>query len=372
MILRFRRSYLSVPRVLTNLGIGPRVRVLASTATLLALTLVAFCATSHPAAGQSSEAAAELFRGKTIKLIIPTGPGGAYGLYGLLLAQYYGRHLPGEHVVVPEYRAGAGGMVAANYLYSVAPRDGSVISIPLAPIILGQYTGGSSVRYDAAKFVWIGQMANITRLFAVWENSKIKRFEDLAIYESVAGTTGKGSETFINPAIINYVFGTKIKIVAGYKGSADLLLALERGEIDAVSATWSNFTGNHPDWVKEDRVRFLAQIGLASLPGQENVPLLSDLVKNEPDRRLIEFMSLVTTSVGYSLMAPPGIPDSTAAALRKAFAETVKDPAFIADAKRRSMDLDPADYMAVEGAVRKAVNSPPELYQRFMQAIASP
>ena len=106
------------------------------------LTLAAFCAASHPAAAQSSDAADEIFRGKTIKLIVPTGPGGAYGLYGLLFAQHYGRHLPGEPVVVPEYRAGAGGMVAANYLYSVAPRDGSVISIPLAPIILAQYTGG--------------------------------------------------------------------------------------------------------------------------------------------------------------------------------------------------------------------------------------
>lgn len=334
------------------------------------LTLAAFCAASHPAAAQSSDAADEIFRGKTIKLIVPTGPGGAYGLYGLLLAQHYGRHLPGEPVVVPEYRAGAGGMVAANYLYSVAPRDGSVISIPLAPIILGQYTGGSSVRYDAAKFVWIGQMANITRLFTVWESSRIKRFEDLAIHDSVAGTTGKGSETFINPAIINHVFGTKIKIVAGYKGSADLLLALERGEIDAVSATWSNFAGNHADWVKEDKVRFLVQIGLSKLPGHENVPLLSDLAKNEPDRQLIEFMSLVTTSVGYSVMAPPGIPDRTAAALRQAFDETVKDPAFIADARKRSIDLDPADSTAVEGAVRKAADSPPELFQRFMQAIA--
>ena len=116
------------------------------------------------------------FRGKTIRLVVPTGPGGAYGLYGLLFAQHFGRHLPGEPVVLPEYRSGAGGVVAANYLYSVAPNDGTVIGIPLAPIILGQYTGGSSAQYDASKFAWLGQMANITRLFTVWETSKVKRF----------------------------------------------------------------------------------------------------------------------------------------------------------------------------------------------------
>ena len=336
---------------------------------LRVFTVATLCATSNPAAAQSSDSVAEFYRGKTIRLVVPTGPGGAYGLYALLFAQHFGRHLPGEPVVLPEYRSGAGGVVAANYLYSVAPRDGTVIEIPLAPIILGQYTSGAAAQYDASKFVWLGQMANITRLFTVWESSKIKRFEDLATYDSVAGTTGKGSETFINPAIINYVFGTKIKIVAGYKGSADLLLALERGEINAVSATWSNFTGNHAAWVQQGKVRFLVQIGLSKLPGYESLPLLTEVAKNESDRRLVEFMSLVTTSVGYSVMAPPGVPGNIVAALRQAFDATMKDAAFIADAKKRRVDIDAADYKAVEAAVNKAIKSPQDLFQRFTRAI---
>ena len=342
--------------------------------------MLAFLATSavsqfaflDTAAAQSSDSVADFFHGKAIRLVVPTGPGGAYSLYALLFAEHYGRHLPGNPVVVPEYRAGAGGVIAANYLYSVAPRDGTVIEIPLAPIILGQYTGGPSVQYDASKFIWIGQMADITRLFTVWEDSKIKRFEDLATYDSVAGTTGKGSETFINPAIINHVFGTKIKIVAGYKGSADLLLALKRGEINIVSATWSNFIGNHTDWIKQGKVRFLVQIGLSKLPGYNNIPLLTELAQNEQDRRLIEFMSLVTTSIGYSVMAPPGVPDNIVAALRRAFDDTMKDPTFIADAEKRRIDLTPANYKAVEAAAKKAIDSPRELFQRFMQAIGGP
>jgi len=323
------------------------------------------------APAQPRRSAADLFRGKTIRLVIPTGPGGAYSLYALLFAEHFGRHVPGQPTIVPEYRAGAGGIVAANYLYTIAPRDGSVLGIPLAPVILGQYTGGSAVQYDSAKFNWIGQMSDITRLLTVWSDSKIHTFSDLATQDSVAGTTGRGSETFINPAIVNYVFHTRIRIVGGYKGSADLLLALERKEIGLMSATWSNLEGNRPDWIKEGKVRFLAQIGLSKVPGLDNVPLLVDLAKTDADRQLIEFMSLVTTSVGYSVVSPPGVPGDIVGALRTAFDDTMKDPAFIADANKRHVDLTPEQYRSLEAKVNKAIGSPPALFQRFLAAIGS-
>lgn len=261
--------------------------------------------------------------------------------------------------------------MAANYLYTLAPRDGTVLGIPLAPVILAQYTGGSAVQYDSSKFNWIGQMSDITRLLTVWTDSKIHTFSDLATQDSIAGTTGRGSETFINPAIVNYVFHTRIRIVGGYKGSADLLLALERKEIGLMSATWSNLAGNRPNWIKEGRVRFLVQIGLSKLPGLSNVPLLVDLAKTEADRQLIEFMSLVTTSVGYSVISPPGVPGDVVGALRTAFDDTMKDPAFIADAHKRHVDVTPQQYQSVEAAANKANRSPSSLFQRFMAAIGS-
>ena len=312
---------------------------------------------------------AQHFKGKTIKLIISTGSGGAYGGYGLVFAQHLGRHIPGEPVVVSEYRPGAGGIVAANYLYNVAPKDGTVIAIPLAPLVLAQHTG-TNVQYDASKFLWIGQMAEITRLFAVWENSPVKRFEDLLTREVIAGSSGRGSETYMNPAIMNSVFNTKIKIVSGYKGSNDLMLALERGEISAVSGTWANFAANHPTWVRDQKVRFLVQMGLRKVKGYEHVPLLSELAKNDDDRRLVEFMSLVTTSVGYSVMAPPGVPSPVIGALRQAFDATMTDPAFLESAKKCCVDLDPATHTAVEEAVAKAVSSPKALLDRFIKATA--
>jgi tripartite-type tricarboxylate transporter receptor subunit TctC len=322
------------------------------------------------ALAQATPSDTSFFKGKTIKLNIATSSGGAYGAYALVFAQYFGKHIPGEPAVVPEYRPGAGGVVAANYLYNVAPKDGTAIGIPLAPIVLAQYTG-ANVQYDASRFLWIGQMADITRLFAVWESSPIKTFWDLTKQESVAGTTGKGSETYMNPALMNHVFGTRIKIVSGYKGSNALMLALERGEISAVSGTWANFAANHPHWLSERKIRFLVQIGLRKVKEYESVPLLSELAASEDDRRLVEYMSLVTTSVGYSVIAPPGVPPDVIGILRKAFDATMRDPAFLAAAKKCCADLNPATHDTVAAAVARAINSPKSLLERFIKATGS-
>lgn len=322
------------------------------------------------AVAQPASPVADHFRGKTIKLNIATSAGGAYGAYALVFAQHFGRHVPGEPAVVPEYRPGAGGVVAANHLFNAAPKDGTAMGIPLAPIVLAQYTG-AKVQYDASKFLWIGQMADITRLFAVWVTSPIKSFKDLLTRESIAGTTGRGSETYMNPALMNHVFGTRIKIVSGYKGSNDLMLALERGEISAVSGTWANFAANHQQWLNERKVRFVVQIGLRKVKSYDEVPLLSELAANEDDRRLVEYMSLVTTAVGYSVIAPPGVPIEIVAALRAAFDATMKDPAFLAAAKKCCVDLNPAPHDAVAAAVTRAINSPKSLLDRFIKAIGS-
>jgi tripartite-type tricarboxylate transporter receptor subunit TctC len=312
---------------------------------------------------------AEHFKGKVIKLVIPTGPGGAYGLYGLLFAQHFGRHVPGNPAVTPEYRSGAGGIVASNYLYGVAPRDGTVIGIPLAPFVLAQFNGSPNVNYDAAKFNWIGQIGTITRLFAVWSTSSIKTFDDLTKQELNVGSTGRGSETYMNPALINSVFGAKTRIIGGYKGSRDLMLAMERGEIGGATSTWGNFAGNHQDWMRDGKIRFIVQIGLSKVPQVGNVPLLQDLAKSVEDRRLIEFMSLATTAVGYSVLTPPGVPGPLVDALRRSFDATMKDPAFLADAKKRNIDLDPASHESVAAAVAKAAQSPKALVQRFNSII---
>lgn len=329
---------------------------------------IAFCVMLSSATAQSPQDTAQFFEGKTIELAIGTGPGGAYGSYGLVFAHYFGKHIPGNPAIVTKFRPGAGGVVMANYLYNAAPKDGTVIAMPLSPLVLAQFTG-ASIQYDASKFNWIGRIAGLTRLIAVWHSSPLKTFSDLIRHQSIAGTSGKGSETYMDPALMNYVFGTKIKIVSGYRGSNDLMLALERGEISVVSGTWANFAGNHPDWLRDKKVRFLVQIGLSKISGQENVPLLADLAKNDSDRKLIEFMSLVTQSVGYSIMTPPGVPAARVAALRTAFDATMKDPGFLTSVRKCCDGVTPSSYKTVEESVTKAVNSPKSLLERFIHAI---
>lgn len=340
-----------------------------TTARSALIILLLACLTVVAGARSGNAQGAPSFQGKTIKLVIPTGPGGAYGLYGLLFAQHYGRHLPGIPSVVPEYRSGAGGMVATNYAYNVAPKDGTTIVMPLAPFVLAQFTAAKQAQYDAAKFIWIGKIGEIVRLLAVWHTSKIRTLDDMRNEEVVAGSTGRGSETYINPALINAVFGTRIRIVDGYKGSSSLLLALERGEVATVTSTWGNFAGNKADWLRDGKVRFIAQIGLKKVAQYQNVPLLSELAKSKDDRELIDFMSLATTAVGYSVMAPPGVPPATVAVLRKAFDATMKDAQFIADAKKRRADIEPAPFNEIEADVAKAMRSPKALIDRFKTAL---
>ena len=334
-------------------------------------SIMSLLASAGVARAQQAASPAHYFAGKSIKLVIPTGPGGAYGLYGLLFAQHYGRHVPGNPSVTPEYRSGAGGIVASNYIYTVAPKDGTVIGIPLAPFVLAQFTGGPNVQYDVAKFNWIGQISDITRLMVVWSGPKIRTFEDFISQEVVVGSTGRGSETFMNPAIINAVFGAKLKIVDGYKGSGDLMIALERGEIGAVSGTWGNFAGNHADWLRDKKITLITQIGVKKVAAYPEVPLLQDLAKNPEDRKLIEFMSLMTTSVGYSVLAPPGVPENVLAILRKAFDATMADPAFLSDAKKRNADIAPEKHTEIARAVAEAVRSPKLLFERFTSIVGT-
>jgi tripartite-type tricarboxylate transporter receptor subunit TctC len=336
-------------------------------AAMAALAFTAAIGQAVPAVAQSAEA---FYRGKTIKLIVPSGAGGAYGLYALLLAGHYGRHIPGNPSIVADFRSGAGGTVAANYLYNAAPKDGSVIGMPLAPIVLAQHTRGKSAKYDASKFIWIGRMAEITRLFSVWQTTKAQTLEDLSKMQVIVGSTGKGSETFMNPAVMNSLLGTKFKIVTGYKGSAKVMHALEQGEITGAFSTWGNFNGNHPDWIRDGKVKFLLQVGFSRLPQYPNVPLMHELAKTDEARQVIEYMSR-TSQVGHSVLAPPGVPQHLVAALRTAFQATMKDAKLLADAKKRRADIAPASHTELEDAIKRAVNAAPAVVERFKAAVGA-
>jgi tripartite-type tricarboxylate transporter receptor subunit TctC len=219
------------------------------------------------------------------------------------------------------------------------------------------------VKYDAARFQWIGNMAEINGSLAVWHTVPIEKLLDARQKEIVIGATGTGSETFIDPAVMNAVLGTRFKLVMGYRGVADLDLALEKGEIQGRGGAWLSWKTLKSDWLEQKKVRVLVQVGLKRSPDLPDIPLLTDFARNDDDRKMLEFVSS-RASIGRSLVAPPGVPADRVAALRKAFDETMKDPAFLASAKKRHVDIQPSSWQEVDAVVRKTLATPKHLVEK--------
>ncbi|HWG03784.1 MAG TPA: hypothetical protein VG271_02105, partial [Beijerinckiaceae bacterium] len=253
----------------------------------------------------SSQPAEDYFRNKTIRVIIPTAAGGDRSLYALPFIAYFGRHIPGNPTIVPEFMPGAGGAVAMNYLYNAAKPDGLTIVTPLAPVVVAQATGDSSVKYDVAKMNWIGRTVDATRVFFIWNTVPVRTMDDLKKRQVLVASTGVSSETFINPAIMNYFLGTKFKIVTGYSGVIAANLAAERGETEGSFTTWDDVENNHAEWLRDNKLTIIFQIALTKKV--QEIPLLADFATNPLARSVIEFMSS-SSQMGQSFVAPPNVP----------------------------------------------------------------
>jgi tripartite-type tricarboxylate transporter receptor subunit TctC len=247
----------------------------------LVLTLAGFAA---PVAA-SAETVADFYKGKTVNVLIGVGAGGEYDLQARLVARYLGKHIPGNPLVVPQNMTGAGGLKMANYLYEVAPRDGTYIGMIANSFPALQAVGLEGLQFDASKFGWLGTMAATVETMAVWHTAGIKSFEDLRSREIVAGASGKGAITFTLPAVMNEVLGTKFKIVTGYTGGNQINLAMERGEVQARNNTWSSWKATKPDWLRDNKLAIVVQAGPRA--SDLDAPSLEDLAKNAEDRQLV-------------------------------------------------------------------------------------
>jgi len=320
----------------------------------LIAALVAGTLSSLPAAAQS---VAEFYKGKTIRLVLPTAPGGSTSLYGLLIAEHFPKHIPGNPAVVAEYRVGAGGVVAANYVYNAAPKDGTTITMLIAGL-LTQDTQPDAVRYDAAKFSYIGRASDLPRAFVAWHTSGIATIDDARRREVALGASGQGSLSTIHPALLNELYGTKFKVINGYSGAGTTYLALERGEIDATTVAWEGLVAQHSDWLRDGKIKVLATIGSRRFTGYEKVPNMINLGKTEEDKALLAYAAHFA-DFGQALAAPPDIPEDRLQALRQGFDDLMKDKAFIDAMSAKNVDLNPmtgADLQAF--VVRMAQRSP--------------
>ena len=304
------------------------------------------------------------YANKTISIIVGFGAGGGYDLYARLLARFLGNHIPGKPNVIVQNMEGAGGVRAANHVYAIAAKDGTVIAGVNQGAAMFQLLGGKGAQYDPAKFQWLGSMANSNNTVYVWHKAGVNTIEDAKVREVTMAGSGVISDANIYPAILNALVGTKFKVINGYAGTNESNLALERGEVDGRGGgAYSSLVSTRPQWLRDKQIRILTQIGFDKEPDLPDVPLLLDLVKSEEDKQIASLVTL-PVAIGYNYWLAPEVPAERMAILRKAFEDTMRDPEMIAEAKRQLFEIRPKKGEELQAMVQKAAQIPKPILQK--------
>lgn len=316
----------------------------------------------------AAQAPAVTFAGKTVNMIIGFGPGGGYDTWGRMVAGHIGAHLPGNPAVVAQNLPGGGSYRAASFMYHQAPNDGTTLALIARDAVLGPLTGQAGALFDATKFSWIGTPATETNICIANRNAAVKTVQDLAETTLIVGDNGPGTGTHSYPIALNAILSFKFKLVGGYPSSADVFLAMERGEVQGICESLDSVEARRPDWISSGTVSVLFQGGAKPNPQLKGVPFVVDLAKTPEDKQAIEFLYL-GQGIGRPFIAPPGVPAPTLKILRDAFDATMKDPAFVAEAAKRKYALDPESGDELEALVRKAYATPKPVIDRIAKLI---
>jgi tripartite-type tricarboxylate transporter receptor subunit TctC len=308
------------------------------------------------------------FKASTVTVSIPSNIGGGYDTYGRLAARHLGQFLPGNPTMVPRNQPGAGGVVLANAMFNVAPRDGSAIAIiqggaPFEPLF-----GNPRVKFDPLQFNWLISLNQAVNIGIFWHTSPVRTVKDFFTGEVLVGSSGGGT-TDVYPNLLNNLAGTKFKVVKGYKGTSEAGLAMERGEVSGIiGAELSSLRATKPEWLSDNKVRIVVQVVLSKSPDLSNVPTAIDLVKDPDDRRVLELI-LARQEFGRPFLAPPGVPADILAVLRQAFHSMVRDPEFLADAKKLRADIVVGTGEEIEALIKKIYATPKPLVERAISEL---
>lgn len=294
------------------------------------------------ASANAQQSVADFYKGKQMKFIIRSDPGGGYDLYSRLIATYIVRHIPGNPTIIPQNMPAAGGLQAANYVGALAPKDGTVLTMVSQALGLDQSLGFTpQLKVDLSKFGWIGNLGDSNLLTYVWRTSPTQTMEDAKGRETTLGASGAGSVTSWLPLVYNKVLGTKFKIISGYKSAVDVRLAMERGEVEGYAANpWNSLRSTDPEAVNEGKLRILVQVGTKKERDLLAVPLLPDLAATKEQREILDFICKAF-AVGRPVATTPGVPAERLAALRQAFKDAVADPMFIEAAAKIGAEIRP-------------------------------
>jgi tripartite-type tricarboxylate transporter receptor subunit TctC len=308
------------------------------------------------------------YEGKTITIVTSTGVGGTYDVTARLISRHMPRFIPGKPSMIVQNMPGGGNVLATNFMYTIAPKDGTSIATVHNAMPLHQILGGQGVRFDAGKFEWLGSSGAENEVILVWHTTGIRTLDEAKKREVILGGTGAGSGIVIIPRLMNALLGTRFKIVTGYKSSEDVNLALQRGEIEARAFSLISITAQRADWLRDKKITILAQVGAKRAPEIPDIPLVTELARTEEDRQIFKLMS-AASGLGRPYLAPPGVPAARLAILRKAFEATMKDEAFLAEAEKLQLDIDPISAGDVTQLVLDTVNAPESVVAKAKAAI---
>ena len=332
----------------------------------LPMSLAAALALCAPA--QAQQSIESVYKGKTIDFYIGFSAGGGYDFYARLLARFMGEHLPGKPNIVAKNMAGGGSRTAASFMYSVAPKDGLAIATVDQATPVQQAVGDPTIKFDTAKFNFIGNPVVDNNVVVTWHTSGAKTIEDATKREYPIGATGYNTSTQY-PQALNIIAGTKFKIILGYPGANEINLAMENGEVAGRgSNSWASYKATRPDWIRDKKINVLVQIGLQKAKDLPDVPLLMDLAKNDEDRAALKLLS-APPDIGRPVFAPPGVPADRVKALRDAFDATMKDQAFLDAAKREGLDIDPVSGEQLQKIVNEILSAPQAVRDRLAALI---
>jgi tripartite-type tricarboxylate transporter receptor subunit TctC len=312
---------------------------------------------------------ADFYKGKTIDLIISTGAGGGLDRNARIVARHLPNHIPGKPAIVPKNMPGAGHLRAANFLQTQAAKDGTVVGTIIPGFLMSQVLEGTGAKFDASKFNWLGSTSYSTQTVYVWKTSKVTSVEEAKKREVLMGATGAGSYAALYPTVMNNVIGTKFKIIAGYQSSAEVNLAMQRGEVEGRAGNnWNSLKSENGEWLKDGSIRLVTQIGLKRDPEIGDVPLLIDLARTPEERDVLRFFS-ADIVLGRPFLTPPGVPTDIVALLRKAFSDMMADPAFLKESADAGLDVNPVDGTTVQTVVDEIVHTPAAVVAKAKLAI---
>jgi tripartite-type tricarboxylate transporter receptor subunit TctC len=346
-----------------------RCAVRTALASIGAISLFAGCCGGfHQAAAQSL---ADFYKDKNIDLIIGYSPGGSYDAYARLLARHLGAHIPGNPRIVPRNMPGGGSRVAAQYVYNIAPKNGTVLATGDQSLALEQALGTGKIQFNTTKFHWIGNLNADNNTLVTWHTSGVKTIEDARNREVPIGSTGADPSSQY-PKVMNAILGTQFKIVLGYPGANEINLAMEKGEVAGRgSNSWSSWKATKPDWIRDKKINILVQIGLRKAPDLPDVPLLVDLAGDAEDKAVLKLLS-EPVAVGRPFFTTPDLPPERVKVLRDAFDVTVQDPAFRDEARKLNLTLNPSSGAELQQLVAGIVNTLPDSARRLAGILNPP